>query len=465
MEQRLQDRRGATHHPQQRRRDGTRPRACRKHGKPGPHIGRMNTRSHLPEAADAVVVGGGIIGCSTAYYLARAGLDVVVCEKGWIGCEQSSRNWGLIRKQGRHPAEIPLMIRSLELWHDLVGQIDRDIGFRVNGTLYLSETEERYEANRKWMEHARDFGLDTRMLGTGDLEALAPGIRNQKRDALFTPSDASAEPHLATRAIADLAIASGGRILEHCAVRGIDLEAGRVAGVATEHGRIRTGAVVCAGGAWSGYFCHHLGIRLPQLKVASSVMLTRPTDFILKPALWSGGLGLRRRPDGSYIAAFAGTADCPVTPDFLRYAWSYLPIYRQSKEIVRVRLGRRFFTELGWPSGRSDGRRTPYETERVLDPAPNADLLGRARKRLGQTFPDLADIRISRTWAGMIDTMPDELPVIDEPSAVPGLVISTGYSGHGFGIGPGAGRATADLVLGKADSSALIGGLSFGRLA
>ena len=423
----------------------------------------MGIREHLPKSADAVVVGGGIIGCSTGYFLAQAGLDVVICEKGRVGCEQSSRNWGLIRKQGRDPAEIPLIIRSLDLWHELAAKTGRDIGFRVNGTLYLSETEQRYEANQKWMEHARAYSLDTRMLGVKELAALVPGIRNQTRDALFTPSDASAEPHLATQAIAELAIACGGQILEQCAVRGIDTEAGSVAGVITEHGRIRTASVVCAGGAWSGYFCRHLGIRLPQLKVISSVMQSQPSDYVLGPALWSQGIGLRRRPDGSYIVAPAGRADCPVTPDFLRYAGAYLPAYRASKETVSLQFTRRFFTELSWPNAPMLKHQGPFERERILDPAPNHALLGQARSRLGQIFPDLAKLEISRAWAGVIDAMPDELPVIDACSRLPGLVISTGYSGHGFGIGPGAGQATANLVLGKTDTDALISGLSFGR--
>ncbi|MCY4274256.1 MAG: FAD-binding oxidoreductase [Gammaproteobacteria bacterium] len=424
----------------------------------------MSTRAHLPQTADAVIIGGGIIGCFTAYHLALAGLDVVVCEKGWVGCEQSSRNWGLIRKQGRHPAEIPLIIRSLELWHEFVTRIDHDIGFRVNGPLYLSDTEKRYEANRKWLEHAKEFGLDSKILSVQELQTVTPGIQKQTRDALFTPSDASAEPHLAIRALGQLTVKEGGQILEQCAVRRVDIEAGRVAGVITEHGRIRAPVVVCCGGAWSRYICRQFGIRLPQLKVISSVMQSQPIDHAVGPSLWSQGIGLRKRPDGSYIIAPAGNADCPITPDFFRFAQSYLPTYRTSKELVKLQLTRRFFTELSWPNIPSPNHRSPFEHERVLDPKPNYASLKQAQSRLGYLFPELANIKISRIWAGMIDVMPDELPVIDECHPVPGLIISTGFSGHGFGIGPGAGLATADLVLGKSDSSSLISGLRLGRL-
>ena len=424
----------------------------------------MNTRTNLPEYTDVVVIGGGIIGCSTAYYLARQGISVALCEKGKIGCEQSGRNWGFIRKQGRHLDELPLMIDSLRLWHELVADINQDIGFHVGGTLYLSETEKCYETNRKWLECTRKFDLDTRFLSKSELQELVPGIRNQQYGALYTPSDARAEPDLATRAIAGLAVTKGASVFENCAVRGVDIEAGRVAGIVTEHGRIKAGAAVCAGGAWSGYFCRHLDIRLPQLKVISSVMASHPTPYTMQTSFWSGGLGLRKRFDGGYNIAFGGRADCQITPDFVRYFTRFLPSYFRSKEVIRLKLDNRFLHEVSWPSKWSFERETPFERERILDPAPNHKLLASAYEQLGETIPALAHIGIANKWAGIIDVMPDELPVIDTVDEIPGLIIATGFSGHGFGIGPGAGKATADLVMGNS-SVVLNSKLSFSRFA
>lgn len=419
------------------------------------------TAANLPESVDVVIIGGGIIGVCTAYYLARQGISVVLCEKGQISCEQSSRNWGFIRKQGRHPAEIPLMIHSLELWHELVTEVGEDIGFHVGGTLYLSETEKRYQSNQRWLEHAKNHNLDSRFLSVAELENLVPGIRNQKRGGLFTPSDARAEPDLATRAISRLAARHGACIFEHCAARGIDVAGGRICAVVTEQGRIRTSSVVCAGGVWSSYFCRHLDIRLPQLKVISSVMATQPVAFSMQTSLWSKGMGMRKRSDEGYNLAFGGTADCEITPDFLRYASRFLPTYLKSKETVNLKLNRRFLKEAAWPSKWAFDRETPFEKERVLAPPPNMKLLNLAYKTMEQTFPELGGVGIARKWAGMIDVTPDELPVIDSIDSIPGLVISTGYSGHGFGLGPGAGKATADLVTGS--TSQYIDQLTFGR--
>jgi glycine/D-amino acid oxidase-like deaminating enzyme len=402
-----------------------------------------------PQSADVVVIGGGIVGTSTAWFLARQGLNVVLCEKGIIAGEQSSRNWGFIRKQGRDPREIPLMVHSLEVWEDLVDQLQEDIGFHRGGTLYLSETAKRYEANQAWLEHARTFELDSRFLSPQELKTLVPEMHGQQRGALYTPSDARAEPELATRAIAGIAQSCGAIILEQCAVRGIDVEAGRVAGVVTERGRIRTSTVVCAGGAWSGYFCRHLDIIFPHLKVISSVMATAATSLSMQQSLWSSGLGMRKRQDGGYNIAYGGSADCEITPDLVRFGSKYISSYLHSKETVSLKLGTRFFKELSWPKKWPFDQITVFEKERILDPAPNEKRLNKAYQLLGKTFPELRNITIAKKWAGMIDVTPDELPVISEVSDLPGLIISTGFSGHGFGIGPGAGKVTAELATGN----------------
>ncbi len=409
----------------------------------------MSESYKIPDATDVVVIGGGIVGSSTAYYLARQGVRVILCEKGEIAGEQSSRNWGFIRQQGRHPAELPLMIHSLALWHKLVGELDEDIGFHVGGTLYLSETEQRYQSNLAWLEHAKTFELDSRFISLSDLKTLIPSIQGQSRGALLTASDARAEPALATRAIAKSAQQHGVIILNPCAVRGIDIETGRVAGVVTEQGRIRSTVVVCAAGTWSSYFCRHLGLLFPQLKVTGSVMATAPSSWIMQQAIWRRGLGLRRRMDGGYNVAHGGSSTCDLTPDYLRFFRDFFHTYRNSKEQVSLKIGNRFFSELRWRSQWSFDEVTPFEKERVLNPDPDIKLLNQAYEMLGKTFPPLKGIAIRQRWAGMIDVTPDELPIISTVDDIPGLILSTGYSGHGFGIGLAAGNVTAQLASGN----------------
>ncbi len=409
----------------------------------------MSNMKKIPDSVDVVVVGGGIIGCSTAYYLARSGVRVALCEKGRIAGEQSSRNWGFIRKQGRDQAELPLMIHSLGLWHDFVAALNEDIGFYVGGTIYLSATETRHKDNLAWLEIAKAHDLDTQYLTQTELHALVPDIHGQSCGALFTPSDARAEPGLATRAIANQARARGTVLLEQCAVRGLDIVGGGVAGVVTEYGRIKSSAVVCAGGAWSSYFCRHIDLLFPQLKVIGSVMATVPGQLVAQQSVWSNGLGLRRRMDGGYNVAYGGSSSCQITPDYIRFLNAFFGTWKNSKEEVSVRFGKRFFTELRWPSKWSFDKITPFEKERMLNPAPDMDLLDKAYHRMAETFPALQGIAVSQRWAGMIDVTPDELPIISNVEHLPGLTVSTGYSGHGFGIGLGAGQVTAQLVTGQ----------------
>ena len=427
----------------------------------------MSTKSKLPAAADVVVIGGGIIGCSTAYYLRKKGVSVVLCEKGEIAAEQSSRNWGFIRKQGRDPLEIPLMIHSLKRWHELVKEMPKDVGFHLGGTLYLSDDDKRYEANQAWLETARAFDLDTRFLSLGELKKLIPEIQGQTRGALFTPSDARAEPARATRSIARLAMDNGATVLENTAVRGLDVSAGAVSGVVTEHGRITTSRVVCAGGAWASLFLRNLGLVFPQLKVIGSVMATAPGPLVSQQSIWSNGMGLRRRHDGGYNVAYGGSFDCDITPDYLRFFRQFLPAFKEGKEEISIRFSKRFLTELKWSAasclGSSLDKVSPYEQQRILDPKPNLKLLEKAHQRLGDTFPALKGIEITKRWAGMIDVTPDELPVIDDVPTVSGLVLSSGYSGHGFGIGPGAGHVSAELAMGDKPSVNL-DGFKFNRL-
>jgi glycine/D-amino acid oxidase-like deaminating enzyme len=205
----------------------------------------------LPSACDVVVIGGGVMGVSTALELAGRGLKVALCEKGRIAGEQSSRNWGWIRQQGRDLAELPVMMESLSIWKSHAARFGSGLGFAQEGVLYLAQTEAEMTGFATWAEAARQQGLETHLRTRADVAARLGG---PWIGALETPSDARAEPMVAVPILAEYAASLGVSLFENCAVRHLTIAAGRIKGVVTEHGPIACEQVVVAGGAWSSLF-------------------------------------------------------------------------------------------------------------------------------------------------------------------------------------------------------------------
>ncbi|MDH3509765.1 MAG: FAD-binding oxidoreductase [Gammaproteobacteria bacterium] len=399
-----------------------------------------------PCDAGVVIIGGGIVGVSTAYFLSKQGINVTLCEKGHIAGEQSSRNWGWVRQQGRAAEELPLMIRSLEIWRELATEIGDDIGFKQGGCLYLAKTDKDLARFSNWLELAESHGLDTRILEVVELESVVQCQPRDWRGAMYTPSDGRAEPHTAVAAIAHAAECQGATILTACAVRGIETAAGRVACVVTERGNIKSTNVVCAGGAWSALFCRSLGIGLPQLTVRNTVARTAPAEAITSGAVWSTPVALRRRRDDGYTVAHGSMSEHFLDSASFRNCAKFLPAMLRETGTIRVRRGNPLLHDLNGTDEWALDDVSPFERTRVLNPPPSPKIMREMRRNLDRYFPALDDSPFVESWAGMIDVTPDVKPVISACDELPGLHIATGFSGHGFGIGPGAGEAVAKLV-------------------
>ncbi len=403
-------------------------------------------QDELPERVDVVVIGAGVAGISTAWFLAKRGVDVLVLEKGRVAGEQSSRNWGWIRKQARDADELPIVIESQQIWAGLAEEIGEDVGFARRGVAYLADTESQLARHEEWLEVAQQHQLDTRLLTSSEVEALIPGLPGRYAGGLHTPSDARAEPFLAVPALARAARRAGGRIIENCAVRGIEFQAGAVSGVVTELGPVRTRAAVCACGAWSSLLLRHVGLDLPQLTFRATVARTAPAPDFYDGNASAPGFGFRRRQDGGYTVSAAGTNDHFVGLDSFRYFPRFLHILKANTGNLQLR----FEGLLGRMKPRAwrDDEESPFERARVLNPPPSDRALRRLDEAIRKRVPALDGIPLVESWAGMIDMTPDVVPVLDEVDDRPGLFVATGFSGHGFGIGPGAGRVMASLVLG-----------------
>lgn len=404
-----------------------------------------------PSACDVVVLGGGVVGVMTAWHLAERGLKVVLCEKGRIAGEQSSRNWGWIRQQGRDLGELPIMVESLRIWKSLAQEFGEGLGFRQEGVMYLARTEAEMAGFEDWLTHARAHGLDTVMQTAGQVTDRLKGAAAPWLGGLLTPSDARAEPWVAVPLLAQGAVARGAVIVENCAVRRLDIAAGRVAGVVTEQGRIGCDQVVVAGGAWSSLFLRCEGLNIPQLSVLASVAATEPMPEIFAGNAADDRFAFRRRQDGGYSLAPGASHDFFIGPDAFRNFGIYIPVLKKDfkSTVFRPKAPADFPDAWGTRRRWSADMPSPFEQMRVLNPRPNMQALSDVQDTFARAFPALGRPKLTSVWAGMIDTMPDVVPVIDRAPSIPGLVIATGMSGHGFGIGPAIGRVVADLVAGN----------------
>ncbi|TWI53713.1 glycine/D-amino acid oxidase-like deaminating enzyme [Pseudomonas duriflava] len=415
-----------------------------------PHIKHVESDHTLPASADVVVIGGGIVGTCTAYFLAERGVDVVLLDKSGIAHEQSSRNWGWCRTMGRDLAEIPLAIESLKLWDAWSRKLEHDTGFMRSGILYACETKAEITERAEWLRQAGPLGATARLIDRNEMTRYlgnTPPVSWRK--GLLAETDGRAEPDIATAAIAEGARARGAKLFSRCSVRALGTQSGMVTSVLTERGEIRCQHVVVAAGAWSSLFCRNLGIRFPQLKVMGSVMRTAPLDGGPKGAVATSKVSFRKRADGGYTVAMRNTNIAPLVPDSFRYFNDFLPMIRNHHQEYRLRVNRHTWQELRTPTRWSNTAITPFETQRLYDPKPVDTFLDQALIILAESFPVFADAKIEQRWAGLIDVTPDIVPVIDRVETLPGLYLASGFSGHGFGIGPGAGHLMADIVTGS----------------
>ena len=414
----------------------------------GPELTAVETDPAPPARADVVIIGGGIAGVSTLLSLAERGVSAVLVEKGHLAGEQSSRNWGFCRTQGRALAEVPLAIESLRQWDRMAQLVGAEVGFTRAGACYLCETPREVAAYEAWLDRAREWQVRSRIIGPDEVDKLLPGSSRRWAGALYTDNDGRAEPQLAVPLMAQAARRLGSVIVTNCAARGFETTAGRVSGVVTEHGTIACEAAVLAGGAWSRLFCGNMDIDFPQLKILGSVMRTEKLDGPPELAVAGPDFAFRKRKDGGYTVARRNKYEAHIVPDSFRLLPRFLGAAIRNRKEYRLRLIGRFREEARIPRHWALDEASPFEATRVLDPLPNPAIVEESRQNLVRAFPAFAPARIAQAWGGLIDSTPDSVPVIGPVQSVPGFFLMSGFSGHGFGIGPGAGRLMAELVTG-----------------
>ncbi|BBE33977.1 NAD(P)/FAD-dependent oxidoreductase [Sphingosinicella microcystinivorans] len=407
----------------------------------------------IPSQADAIIIGGGIMGLATAFYMAGAGLKVLVIEKDRVAGQQSGRNWGFVRTQYRDPAEMPLAVEALRLWRGLEAELGTPVGWRETGCLFAASNEPEYEAFAAWLKSVDGIARSSRLLNRSETATLLPALKQGTAGALYTPDDGQAEPGEATSAFAKAARGLGVQILEDCGAIEIDVAGGRVKGVYTEHGRIAADIVVCAAGAVSHQLLRSLSLVLPQKTVRNTVSLTTVAPRLSQPCFCGFGLGLRQRADGSCIIAAESMSDVDVTLGSFTNIKYFLGSFLANRRSFQLNVGRALLDDLYalMVRGRDERR---VEPRRPFLP-PNEKRAATMKALLGKLFEGADSLGIVKSWAGAIDVLPDALPVIDGTTGVSGLIVATGFSGHGFGLAPAVGKAVSGIAQGQAPSLGL----------
>ncbi|MBI1801094.1 MAG: FAD-binding oxidoreductase [Chloroflexi bacterium] len=357
---------------------------------------------------EVLVIGGGVIGSSIAYHLARRGHQVLVVERAQIAVEPAA-SWasaGGVRRQGRHPAEAALAIEAVTHWPYLEAELDADVHYRQGGNLLVAESADEAAQLAAFAAQQREMGFaDVRWLDQAEVRELVPGIGEQVVAASTSPADGQADPALTTRAFAAAAQHLGATYWTetpcHALVVSGSRGAIRISGALTSRGDVAAEAVVLAAGAWSDELAAGIGLRLPmQMHALQMVRSTPAPTGVLRPVISPMGraLSLKQLNNGSFL------------------------------------LGG------GWP-GDIAADRHGY----TLRPASIAGNWAAACAIL----PAVGRQLVERAWCGLEAISADEIPLIGPVAGFEGLTVAVGFSGHGFAIAPAVGRAVADQLAGQ----------------
>jgi sarcosine oxidase, subunit beta len=346
---------------------------------------------------EVLIIGGGGAGCSTALHLAERKTPCVLLERGLLGGQASGVNYGGVRQQGRHPAELPLARRSREIWGRLKDWIGADCEFQVSGHLKLARSDAEEAELVAYEQVAREYGLALRLIGRNAIHAEYPFLGPKVVAGSYAQDDGQANPRLLAPALAQAARERGADIRENAEVvelrRDGELFRARTADGLTVAARV---LINCAG-YWGGAIAAKFGEPTPIEVLAPNLCVTEPLPYFLTPNL--GVVG------GNTYA----------------------------RQVAR---GNVIF-------GGGDGEGDPVALRARPLPEPTLD----AMRLAIELIPRLASATVIRTWTGMDGVMADHIPVIGFSRTTPGLIHAFGFSGHGFQLGPGVGAVLAELAV------------------
>ena len=354
----------------------------------------------MSNCAEVIIIGGGVIGCATAYYLAKEGTSVIVMEgSDHIGNGGSSRNGGGVRQSGRDPRELPLAMYGIRtLWPHLSEELETDCEYHQDGNLRLGKTEKHREILEGLADRARACGLDVRMIDGDEVRRINPHLSHEVTVASWCPTDGHANPLTTTLGFYKMARRLGARFITGEPVTELRTVKGKIRKVITPNNVYEGEQVLVAAGLHSREILGTVGIDVPM--------------------------------DGSLLEALVTEAEAPMFDQMLGTADA--DFYGHQTKHGSFVFGGSSGLE---PFYKDNG--TPVTSSRT------APCICRG---IMKYFPELADAKIVRTWAGWSDRSADGVPVLGAVDEIPGLYAACAFTGHGFGISPAVGDQLAKLI-------------------
>lgn len=356
----------------------------------------------MNKTAEIVIVGGGVIGCATAYHLAKLGVkDIVVLEKDYLASGSTGRCGAGVRQQWGLKMNVLLARESIKAFENLNEELDTgfDIEFKQQGYLMLAYTAKMVEQYKKNVELQRSLGVEANFIGPDEAKEIVPYLNTEGLlAATFCGKDGHINPFTTTNSYAAAARRLGVKIYTGVAVTGIAVEKGKIAAVLTNQGRITTGKVLNAAGGYSKEVGAMAGVEIPTYPERHQILVTEPVAPVQGPMVISlhHNIYCQQTPHGSFIMGFGDPKE--LKEHVISSTWNFME--EMAGKILAV-------------------------------------------------LPPLAQLRVVRQWAGSYNISPDAQPILGEAPGVPGFYNAVGFSGHGFMLAPVTAKLMAELICGQ----------------
>ena len=362
-----------------------------------------NPAPSVPSTADAVIIGGGVMGCAIQYHLARLGVaNTVLLERDVLGSGSTGRSQAICRMHYSNAVTTELAWQSLQVFADFDARVGGTSGFVNTGYLVVVNEADESGLERN-VAMQQELGVPTSVVSRDDLAQVAPMVTLYDDErAAWEPNSGYADPYQVTMSYAARAREAGARILMRTPAAGIETQGDRVQAVVTTDGdRIATDTVIVAAGPWSKQVLAGVGVDVPLIPVRHQIAtVARPLERVPNhPTVGDISQSFSFRPDGSNFTTMGfGDDNEQSDPD----------VYPQGLELSEAAI---------------------------------------ARGKLARRIPGMADAYYRGGWSGLFTTTPDWHPVLDAVPGVGGLYCGIGFSGHGFKLSPAIGKSVAEMVV------------------